>query len=338
MPTEPVKKPPKNAPATASATAAKCVYALVGADAYLQTERLAEILADLPKDLQRIDLDGEKAELADVLDELRSFAMFGGGKLVVVRDADAFITRFREALENYLAEPSTSATLILRCASLPSNTRVFKLIQKAGSVEKCEPPKASDLPRWIIGHGKSAHQLTVALDAAQLLADLIGDNLGKLDNELAKLALQIEGNRLEVKDVSQGVAFQREQEMWDMTNQIAAGHADVALRRWRQLVQMDPSAEFRAVTWLGMWLEKVHAAIQMRRKGMNGFAIASALKIWPRDMQEPFMQTAQKLGENGVARALDLLVQIDHQSKSGVGDAAKNVERFLLTVGRSIEN
>ena len=87
-----------------------------------------------------------------------------------------------------------------------------------------------------------------------------------------------------------------------------------------------------------MWLEKVHAAIQMRRKGMNGFAIASALKIWPRDMQEPFMQTAQKLGENGVARALDLLVQIDHQSKSGVGDAANNVERFLLTVGRSIEN
>ena len=42
MPTEPVKKTPKNAPAATSATAAKCVYALVGPDAYLQTERLAE--------------------------------------------------------------------------------------------------------------------------------------------------------------------------------------------------------------------------------------------------------------------------------------------------------
>ena len=326
----------KNSAKNASSGAAKPVYALVGADSYLQTERLAEILAGFPKDLQRLDLDGEKAELSDVLDELRSFAMFGGGKLVVVRDADAFITRFREQVENYLAEPSSSATLILRCASLPSNTRVYKLIQKAGSVEKCEPPKPADLPRWIIQHGKSAHQLTVNLDAAQLLADLIGDDLGKLDNELAKLALQIDGNRLELKDVRQGVAFQREQEMWDMTNQIAAGHADQALRRWRQLVQMDPSAEFRAVTWLGMWLEKVHAAIQMKRKGMNAFAIASAQKIWPREMQEPFMQTAQKLGESGVAGALDLLVQIDHQSKSGVGDAAENVERFLLTVGRTI--
>jgi DNA polymerase III delta subunit len=74
----------------------------------------------------------------------------------------------------------------------------------------------------------------------------------------------------------------------------------------------------------------------MRRKGMNGFAIASALKIWPRERVDPFLKTAEKLGENGVARAVDLLVEIDYQSKTGVGGAAENVERFLLTVGESI--
>ncbi len=42
---------------------------------------------------QRVDVDGEKAELAEVLDELRSFAMFGPGKLVVVRNADEFLSR-----------------------------------------------------------------------------------------------------------------------------------------------------------------------------------------------------------------------------------------------------
>src|SRR4029079_5012416 len=122
------------------------VYALVGADAYLQAVRLGEILRTLPADLQRIDLEGEKAELAEVLDELRSFAMFGGGKLVVVRNAEAFITRFREQLENYLESPSSSGTLVLRVTTLPSNTRVYKLIQKVGVVEKCEPPKAAELP------------------------------------------------------------------------------------------------------------------------------------------------------------------------------------------------
>jgi DNA polymerase-3 subunit delta len=316
--------------------APKPVYALVGADSYLQTEKLAEILETFPADLQRIDLDGEKADLADVLDELRSFAMFGGGKLVVVRDADEFISRFREQLEHYLGAPSSSGTLVLRVASLPSNTRVHKLIQKVGAVEKCDPPKAGDLPRWIMTHAKAAHRLIVNLDAAQLLADLIGDDLGRLDNELAKLALLSDTGKLEAKDVQQGVAFQREQEMWDMTNEIAAGHPDKALRRWRQIVQLDSSAEYRAVTWLGMWLEKVQQALAMRSKGMNAFSIASALKIWQRELQEPFIRTAEKLGDNGMARALDLLVEIDHQSKTGVGSAAENVERFLLTVGEAI--
>jgi DNA polymerase III delta subunit len=38
------------------------------------------------------------------------------------------------------------------------------------------------------------------------------------------------------------------------------------------------------------------------------------------------------LGDAGLARAVDLLAQIDFQTKTGVGDAADNVERFLLTL------
>ena len=101
---------------------------------------------------------------------------------------------------------------------------------------------------------------------------------------------------------------------------------------WRQLVQLDSSSEFRAVTWLGIWLEKVRKALALKKSGMSQATIAQQLKIWPFKMVGPFFQTADRLGEAGVARAIDLLVQLDHQSKSGVGDAAENVERFLLSV------
>src|SRR5437764_10030259 len=111
---------------------AKPVYALVGSDPYLQLEKLREVLRELPQDAQRVDVDGERAELAEVLDELRSFAMFGGAKVVVVRSADAFITRFREQLEEYVAHPSDSGSLILRLNSLPSNQRISKAIAKVG--------------------------------------------------------------------------------------------------------------------------------------------------------------------------------------------------------------
>ena len=311
---------------------ASAVYALVGADPFVQLQKLREILADLPADAQRIELDGERAELAEVLDELRSFAMFGGGKVVVIRNADEFISRFRPQLEDYVACPSNSATLVMRIESLPSNQRIYKAIAKNGTILSCEPPK--DLPRWAIQHAKDEHKITLAPDAARLLVELIGQDLGRLDTELAKLALTTDGKPIGVADVSGGVAFQREREMWDMTNELACGHPAEALRRWRQLVQLDPSTEFRAVTWLAMWLENVRRAIAMTKKGLQPFSIAQQLRIWPREIQGPFFETAKALGEHGAARATDLLAEIDRRSKSGIGDAASNVERFILQIGQ----
>jgi len=308
----------------------KPVYALVGSDSFLQLQTLREILAEMPPDVQRVDVDGERAELAEVLDELRSYAMFGGAKLVVVRDADAFISRFREQLEDYVANPSQSGTLVLRLNTLPANQRIYKAIAKTGKIEDCNPPK--DVVRWITDHGQAAHGIKLSPDAARLMAELVGNDLGRLDGELAKLALQCDGGKVDAGNVTDCVAFQREQEMWDMTNEVAAGNIAEALRRWRHLCQLDSSAEFRAVTWLGMWLEKVRRALQLRREGKNDFVIAKELKIWPMDQQKPFFQTASNIGEAGAGRLIELLTDIDYRSKNGLGDMKDNVERFLLSV------
>jgi DNA polymerase-3 subunit delta len=318
------------ASSAASSVAAKSVYALVGSDGFLQLQKLAEIIEHSPPGSQRIDFDGERAELAEVLDEVRSFAMFGGGKVVVVQNADAFLTRFREQLEDYVTHPSDSATLVLRLNSLPKAQRIYKAILKTGQIEVCDPPK--DLTRWAIARAKSAHQFTLNPDAAKMLADMIGDDLGRLDNELAKLALSAKDGKVGPQDIATSVVFQREQQMSEMTNAVAAGRPAEALKKWRQLIQTDPSAEFRAVTWLAIWLTNVRKALAMRKTGMNAFSIAQELRLWPREMQGPFFETASALGETGVARAMDLLAEIDRQSKSGVGDAAENVERFILSM------
>ncbi len=199
---------------------AKAVYALVGDDSFLQLEQLSRILADLPPDAQRSDYDGEQAELSDVLDDLRSFAMFGGGKLVVVRSADDFVSKYREQLEHYLACPSESATLVLRMSSLPKTQRVYKLIAKVGEVVACDPPR--DQAKWAIERAKH-HGAVLAPDAARLLVELIGDSMGKLDTELAKLALASSNRKIDVDLVDQNVTSQRDREMKELTAALAAG-------------------------------------------------------------------------------------------------------------------
>lgn len=311
------------------------VYALIGADPFLQGEALREILEAMPEDVQRADLDGATIEPADVFDELRSFAMFGGSRVVVVRDAEQFITKHRESVENYLAEPSTQNVLVLRCASLPKNQKVYKLADKAGQIVVCEPPKQNQLPKWLIDRARTAHNLKLDSAAANLLADLIGVDLGSLDNELAKLALATptsNDGRVTADLISGGVAFRREQQMWTLTDALTRGDVAGALTIWRQLLATDDSAEFRAVTWLGLWLEKAGGALRMKRQGRRPFDIAKEMKIWPAQNVEPLLRTAETLGPRGIREATDALAELDFRTKTGLGDAKRAAERFIVSV------
>jgi len=304
------------------------IYALVGDEPFLQLEKLRQIIAQFPADVQRIDIDGERAELADALDELRSFAMFGGadaGKLVIVRDADDLLSRYREQLEDYISKPSDSATLVLRLSSLPKNQRIYKLIAKIpGAIVPCDPPKEWELPKWIMDRAKSEHKLAVAPDAAKILAERIGAQLGRLDSELAKLALASTSGKISTDDVMHAVSFQREQEMWELTGELTKGDVSAAVKRWRNLVELDPSTEFRAVTWLAMWLEEMKLALSGKTAGI----------AWKyKDRMPLLIKSAEKYGSSGIARAVDQLAEVDKRSKSGLGEAKDNVERFILSLG-----
>ena len=100
----------------------KPVYVVFGTEAYIRSETVKKIIrAELgPNDeFGPTRFEGDKAELADVLDEVRTFSLLGDMRVVVVEDADGFITRHREALEKYVSSPSESGRLILSCTKFP---------------------------------------------------------------------------------------------------------------------------------------------------------------------------------------------------------------------------
>ncbi len=308
----------------------KSVYALVGSDLYLQLQKQNEILRLAPPDSQRIDLDGERAELAQVLDEVRSFAMFGGYKLVTVRDAEEFISRYRDSLEDYLASPVDSATLVFRCETLLKTTRIYKLIDKLGGIMLCEPPP--QITPWITKQAREVHGLNLTPEAATLLGELVGADLGRIDNELAKLALSAGNSPVSPKDITGTVAFQKELEMMELTNALTVGNISEAVRRWRQLMQLDPGSEYRVFTWIANWLIGVQKGLKLKLAGRNEFEVCREARVYGREMQQPFIRTMMALGENGVRQALTQLVEVEYQSKTGIGDAAENIERFLLSL------
>lgn len=318
------------------------VVALVGKDGFLRQEVLDAILAELGDDVQRSDVEGESADAREVFDELRSIAMFGGSRLVVVRQGEEFITKNRDSLERFLEGLTAGGTgglggnhLVLHCTSLPANQRVYKLIAKAGAVAPCEPPAERALPGWIRDRAKGRHGLQLTPDAANLLADLAGSDAGLIDNELAKLALverKGPGGPVGPEEIAASVAFRREQQMWTLADALSTGTPAEALTTWRQLAATDPSAEFRAVTWLAIWLERAVGALRLARNGEKPFAIARQLKIWPADAVGPLLERAGRLGPSGLRTAADDLAEADYRVKTGLGEAGHVVERFIANV------
>jgi DNA polymerase III delta subunit len=72
-----------------------------------------------------------------------------------------------------------------------------------------------------------------------------------------------------------------------------------------------------------MWLEDMRLALA-GRQGKVAWKYKDRLPL--------LVRTAQRFGHDGVGRAIDLLAEIDRRSKSGLGDAASNVEWFILSI------
>jgi DNA polymerase-3 subunit delta len=96
--------------------AAKPFAVFSGGEAFLVRTALAAlrraVLGDeIDRDLALARFDAGAVRLSDVLDALSTAPLFGGRRLVVVDDADAFVTRYRAALERYADAPSSRALL-----------------------------------------------------------------------------------------------------------------------------------------------------------------------------------------------------------------------------------
>src|SRR5438132_878773 len=90
-----LKQPPSEVPPVA---------VLSGGQRHLKQSALAVlrkiVIADDETSLTRFT--GREADLQSVTDELRTISMWGDRRLVVVEEADEFVTKYRAALEKYV--------------------------------------------------------------------------------------------------------------------------------------------------------------------------------------------------------------------------------------------
>ena len=317
------------------------IVVLHGDQAFLQTERLERLRKALEdsqqQEVETLRHDGPKADLADVLDDLRSFGLMAQHKLVVVAEADPFVTQHREALERYAADPADTGTLVLRPKTWNAAWKLHKAVAEVGRVVKCDTPSPDEAHRWLIRRAQEAHQTKLSPRGATALIDHLGTDLGQLDSELAKLAVaSSKPGTIDEAQIEALVGQASEEQAWQIQEAMLSGDAARAIGMLHELVHLAGRPEVLINYFVADLARKLHHAAVMAERGDSPFDICKTLKIWPRERQAPFLGAARRLGRQGSARLLRAVLEVDRRAKSGFGKNLVGLERIAVQFAAAV--
>lgn len=274
--------------------------------------------------------DGEKAELASVLDDLWTPPFLGVRRLVVVEEAETFVTRNRAALEKYVAKPSTSGVLLLETKTWTATTKLAKAVEATGLAIDAKAPKDWHVAAWCVAWCKNQHGKTLAKLSAEWLVELAGTSLGVLDQELAKLTTYV-GQRSEITaaDIQRVVAGARADNAFQLLEAALEGNGAKAIAQLdRQLVAGDSPIMIAAM--LTAQLRKLTRAA---RAAVAGAPLDEALRAAgvPPFALEKNRAHLRRLGRERMAEMYRRLLALDLDLKGGTALGERVVlERFLL--------
>lgn len=346
--------------------ASRRMIVLFGPEDFLRTQYTAQVRGLLEAKYGQVDvlqLDGATAQVADVLDECRSFGLMATHKLVIVDEADQFVKEgTRAVLERYAEKPSENATLMLRSEKWRAGNLDGIIEAHGGALVRCDAPMLKDergkdigpdydkIQRWAVARAAKRHAANLSKEAAELLVMRIGASFGRLDTEIEKLAvaagaqsgktperdatgeLPTDAAKLPTIDaalVSRFVGMSREEEVWDIKQRLLTSSAEEILRNVRDLLEVSrhpPTLITYAMTDLAKGL---HGASRALRGGANPFQVAGKLKIWGpgRDL---ILQVAKSIKPEQAYELFRACLDADRRQKSGLGDGERTVERLAL--------
>lgn len=311
------------------------VVVLYGEETHLKQQclaRLTELVLGAGPDaaVGLVKFAGKETELKTVKAELQTVGMFVSSRLVVVEDADDFVTKYRELLEAYCLKPASRSVLVIECKSWKSNTRLAKKIVERGLELDCGELAAGPLQKWIADFAAAEHGKQISRDSASLLVELAGTGLGQLSQELAKLASFV-GERPQIKpdDVRQLVGGWKAEETWTMTNAVRDGNSELALTCLSKLLHAGEAAPKILGGLIYVFKKFAIATEQSRRKTPLRDALREA-GVFPRDL-EISERYLKRLGRARADQLFARLADADRDLKGGsrIPDRLQ-LERLLL--------
>ena len=345
----------------------KPVCAVYGSDSFIRSNAI--------RLLRNIVLDGEDAEYSlthfetgdvpyrEVLKELQTAPMFGGGRRRVIRidDADKFVSSNRSELENYVAKPSDQSVLILQLKTFDARTTLYKRFAESGLLIEVKMLSEKEMPQWVVNWAKHRYNIHCDLAAAEMIVERIGveygdkrkeggldGTCGLLDQELAKLSLMVSDSnkKITAELVEKAVGSWRSRTAFDMLDSALEGKTAEAVRQLNALILAgekgpgivaqisDSLQKFAAATEIILNAERQKKTISVR-SALEGAGVLDKVKNRGPSVHKFVLDIKEKqlrrLGRHRGAKLTQHLLQLDLDLKgSSRTDWRVLLERFII--------
>ncbi len=306
------------------------VYFLHGEEPYFIDEITQAIidnaLEDHERDFNQSIVYGKEADINSIIADARQFPMMAQRRLVIIKEAQYL--RNLENLTPYLENPSDQTVFVInyKYKKYDSRKKSIKAAKQNGIVFLSNKIPDYKLPDWISSLVKEKG-FGITQKSCMLLAEYLGDDLGRVSTEIDKLAIILEkGTTINEVHIEENIGISKEYNAFELVDAIGTRNLEKAMKIV-DYFDKNPKAGNMVMIVSNIFkfhlqMMKIHFLPDKSRQN-----IASALQVHP-FVAGKILQSSQYYNPKKIAKNIAILEEYDLKSK-GVGNSSFNQGELL---------
>jgi len=283
----------------------------------------ANALDESVKEFNQSVVYGRDVSVRDLIDLARRFPMMGNYQLVIVKEAQDI--KGIEGLETYIDSYLDTTILVInyKYRKLDKRKAFYKKLNSTKDVVLFESQRLYDnqIPAWI---DKTTRLLGYGINpvASRLLSDHLGNELGKIYNEIEKLVINVEpGQSISEDDIERNIGISKDFNVFEFQNALGTKNA-LKAQRIVQYFEANPKEHpLQMITvMLHNYFIKVFLYTQLKNKDPK--LIAAEIGVHPFFLKD-YKTAATAYSPQKIKQIMSDIRVLDLKSK-GVGSTEGN--------------
>jgi len=203
----------------------KPIYFLCGEETYY-IDRISDlieksVLTEDEKSFNQVVLYGRDTTVEEIVSTAKRFPMMSDYQVVIVKEAQNLSKTF-EQFEAYALHPQPTTILVFAYRDKPDGRKkIFKTIKDKGVWFESKKLYDNQVPDWIVNVLKG-QQYGIEPKAAAMLAEFLGADLSKINNELEKLKIVFPaGHVFTPKNIEENIGFSKDYNVFELKSALA---------------------------------------------------------------------------------------------------------------------